>query len=293
MIDEHLVEARQAGNLLVGEVVYNREALDRPEMFEPGAFTSVADPLVLRLQHDRGRSPAATTEDGTLQVEDTQTALKLEARLRPGSAEHQLVARGALTGLSVEFVARSETRNRAGVRIISDAHLDGIGLVDMGSYQSRVELRAQLDKSWFLATIYTSEPMACNCQGPECDRVQFQPGSFDLGEGDTLAVGGGGFSNVLGSLKRKTLIAAETEKGLEIGLTNSETETAKRIISDAAVADMYARPILDLEASEYTDLDGLRTFTTAKVRAILIKPTDTIEGHQAAVVEPRRRRVWL
>ena len=163
----------------------------------------------------------------------------------------------------------------------------------MASYKSSVELRAQLEKSWFLATIYTSEPMACNCQGPECDRVQFQPGSFDLGEGDTLAVGGGGFSNVLGSLKRKTLIAQETSAGLEIGLTNPDTETARRIISDAAVADMFARPILDLEASEYTDLDGLRTFTTAKVRAILIKPTDTIEGHQAAVVEPRRRRVWL
>ena len=36
----HLVEARAAGDRLVGEVVYNREALDRPEMFEPGAFTS-------------------------------------------------------------------------------------------------------------------------------------------------------------------------------------------------------------------------------------------------------------
>ena len=65
-------------------------------------------------------------------MEDTATSLKLEARLRPGSAEHQLVARGALGGLSVEFVAKTETRNRAGVRIITDAHLDGIGLVDMG-----------------------------------------------------------------------------------------------------------------------------------------------------------------
>ena len=119
----------------------------------------------------------------------------------------------------------------------------------------------------------------------------FEPGSFDLGE-STLAVGGGGFSNVLGSLKRKTLIAAETDEGLEIGLTNPGTETARRLIEDSKVADLYARPILDLEASEFTDLDGLRTFTRAKVRAILVKPTDTVEGHSPAVVEPRRR-LWL
>ena len=60
----YLVEARQAGNLLLGEVVYNREALDRAELFAPGAFTSVADPLVLRLQHDRAAAqqpPQQTT----------------------------------------------------------------------------------------------------------------------------------------------------------------------------------------------------------------------------------------
>ena len=99
----------------------------------------------------------------------------------------------------------------------------------------------------------------------------FQPKSFDLGEGDTLAVGGGGFANVLGSLKRGTLIAEETRRGLQIGLTDDTTETAARIISDNKVAPMYARPILDLEQSKFTTTGGVRTFTLAKVRAILIK----------------------
>ena len=291
MIDEHLVEARAAGDRLIGEVAYNVRAFDRPEMFEPGAFTTQSDPLVLRLQHDRGRSPAASTSDGTLEVTDTNVSLKLEARLRPGSAEHQLVARGALTGLSVEFMAKSETTTSAGLRIIREAHLDAIGLVDMASYASTVELRAKMAASWFSATIPTGTWLSCKCQGPGCDRVQFEPGSFDLGE-STLAVGGGGFSNVLGSMKRGTLIAEETDEGLQIGLTNDSTDTAERLIRDAAVADLYARPILDLEGSEYQDRDGLRTFTRAKVRAILVKPTDTTAGHEAAVVEPRRR-LWL
>ena len=75
-VSRHLVEARAAGDRLVGELAYNVRALDRLEMFEPGAFSSVADPLNLTLQHDRGRSPAASTADGTLRVEDTRTRLE-------------------------------------------------------------------------------------------------------------------------------------------------------------------------------------------------------------------------
>ena len=284
------VELRASGGMLTGEALpYGQPAQDRPEMFVSNPWATGLDTASLNLQHDREHVIAEQPD--ALTFTESPRGLSLRAQLRPDSAEARLVARGALQGLSVEFVSLDETQDR-GMRVITRAHLAGVALVDRGSYDTTVELRARLDKAWFLATIYTSEPMACNCQGPECDRVQFEPGSFDLGEGDTLAVGGGGFSNVLGSLNRKTLIAAETEKGLEIGLTDDSTVTAKRIISDAAVADMYARPILDLEASEYTDEAGLRTFTTAKVRAILIKPTDTIEGHEPAAVEPRRR-LWL
>ena len=106
------VETRQAGGRLVGEVFYNRPARDRPEVFDVGAFDSVADPLNLTLQHDRERNPVATTADGTLEVRDTETSLRLAARLRPGSAEQRLLARGSLGGLSVEFVALGGTPNQ-------------------------------------------------------------------------------------------------------------------------------------------------------------------------------------
>ena len=299
MTERLQIETRQTRGRLVGEVFYNTPARDRPERFAAGAFDSVADPLNLTLQHDRERQPVATTADGTLEVRDTETSLQLSARLRPLSAEHRLVSRGTLGGLSVEFVALEE-RQTDGMRIITRAHLDGIGLVDSGSYLSTVELRARgMGGAWFRARIPTKRRMQCECVGPDSE-VEFDLDSFDF-DRDILGVGGGGFDNVLGSTKRGTLLLEPTKKGLEIGLTNAETETAKKVISSGRVADIYARPILDLEASEFTEAGGVRHFTRAYVRAVLIKPTTSNRGHIAAkITDPatglevrQRRRIWL
>ena len=228
------LEVRMTGGVLVGKVAYNVRSLDRAEMFDVGAFTTRDAPLELRLQHDRGRRPVATTEDGTLIVTDTDRAFRLEARLRKGSAERSLAERGSLTGLSVEFHARREDR-QDGVRIIRDAHLAGIGLVDRASYPSSVEMRARFGGSWFRASIPMGKPMQCRCQGPDCDSVVFDEGAFDgLGaDGDVLAVGGGGFSNVLGSLRRESLVLEAGKKNFRIGLTNADTVTARRIVEEA------------------------------------------------------------
>ena len=292
------VETRQVGGRLIGEVFYNRPARDRPEMFEAGAFVSVADPLNLTLQHDRERHPVATTEDGTLEVSDTSTSLLLAARLRPRSAEQRLVETGALGGLSVEFVALEE-RQADGVRIIPRAHLDGIGLVDSGSYPSRVELR-RMSGAWLRGSIPLGDRMECECQGPDCDAVVFDGGAFDdllSGDGEVLAVGGGGFANVLGSRKRGTLLVEQEGDRLAVGLTKRDTETARRVIDANRVAPVYARPLLDLDASEYVDADRVRTFSVAKVRAFLFKPTTNDKGHVPVTIAGeevrQRRRFWL
>ena len=141
--------------------------------------------------------------------------------------------------------------------------------------------------------------MQCECAGAGYE-VEFDLDAFaDMGH-DILAVGGGGFSNVLGSTRRETLLLDTNKKGLEIGLTNPETPTAKEIIGAGRVADFYARPILDLDSSAYTEAGGVRFFTRAYVRAILIKPTTSNRGHIPAKIfdpatgaELRRRRVWL
>ena len=296
------VEFRMSRGMLTGTVIpYNRRAKDRPEIFESEAFVSGVDGAALVLQHDRDRVIAAQPE--ALTFTDTPLSLSLRALLPPDGAEARLVRRQALRGLSVGFRSIEE-RQENGLRVITRAHLDHVALVDSGSYPTtEVEIRQAFDDvgTWLKAMIPTGigRPMACRCQGPDCDSVQFESGSLDLGEGDTLAVGGGGYANVLGSRKRGTLITEITEKGMRVGLTARDTETARRVIENAKVAPIFVRPLLDLDQSEYVDEDRVRTFSRASVRAFLIKPTDAAEGHRPAEIdgapppEPRARRWWL
>ena len=290
------VEFRVSGRTLVGEAIrYNQQARDRAELFEAGAFQPIGD-VTLNLQHDPERV-IADTRAGTLRIDDSPDALRLEADLRENSAELALVRRRALRGLSVEFRCRSERRDD-GLRVVERADLPAIGLVDSGSYRTGVELRAAFGDAWLTAEIRFGTQMQCQCQGLTCTDVEFEPGAFtDLMERrDVLAVGGGGFANVLGSTRRGTLLVEQTDKGLRVGLTNQQTDTARRVIEAAAVADIFVRPLIDVEQSEYQDEGTTRRYTRAVTRALLVKPTPTSRGHRAARVrgvQTRRRRLWL
>lgn len=295
------VRASKGGRLSGLALPYGERARDRPERFLARSLRSGLPDARLILQHDKNRV-LAEAGDG-LDLMERPLGLHLRAMLAPDGAEARLVARGALRGLSVGFVSLEETR-KAGVREISAYHLDHVALVDSGSYRTPLEIRQWEDAEdlWLTGVISYDQYLECRCQGPECSAVEFEPGAFDdLGsEGDVLAVGGGGFSNVLGSMRRGTLVTRNTRKGLEVGLTNPETETARRVIESAKVAPIYVRPILDLDLSDFTEAGEVRRFTKAGVRAFLVKPTDAAKGHNPATIrgpdgeEVRaRRRVWL
>ena len=291
------VELRLAGRTLRGTAIrYRERARDRAEMFETGAFQPLGV-VKLNLQHDSFRE-IASTEGGSLRIEDGPDALVVEADLREGSAELALVRRHALRGLSVEFRSLTEHREN-GVRIVEKAELPAIGLVDSGSYRTSVELRQAFGDAWLTADIRFGKRMQCECQGPTCTDVEFAPGAFQdlIDRRDVLAVGGGGFANVLGSTRRGTLLVDQTKQGLRVGLTNSQTDTARRVVEAGGVADIFVRPLIDIEQSEYTDEGTTRIFTLAITRALLIKPTVNSKGHQAAKIrgapQHRRRRLWL
>ena len=120
------VELRLSGRTLTGTAIrYRERARDRAEMFEAGAFQPIGA-VSLNLQHDAFRE-IASTEGGSLRVDDGPDALRVEADLRENSAELALVRRRALRGLSVEFRSLTEHREN-GVRIVEKAELPAIGL---------------------------------------------------------------------------------------------------------------------------------------------------------------------
>lgn len=125
-------------------------SLSHGEMFAPGSirFDSVVH---LDLFHDPEKA-VAWMPGGGLELTDTETELRLEVAEVPpipaGDRALDVVRSGQATGLSVEFVAVKETRE-AGIRVIQEAVLHGIGIVKHPSYkQARVEARARRRRVW-------------------------------------------------------------------------------------------------------------------------------------------------
>ena len=263
-------------------------------MFESRALEPVPD-MALNLQHDRSRV-IASLGDG-LDLRHTRESFGVRTELRANSAELSLVRRGALRGLSVEFRSLDEYRDRAGLRVIRRASCEAVGLVDVSSYPGRVELR-QLDDAWLRASISYNTVMACDCVGPACNSVSFEPGSFVIPD-EVLAINGPA-SRVLGSLRRGSLVIEDTDTSMELGIVSSaEGTVAREVIEAAAVAPVFARPLLDDVESEFVETAGVRRYSRAVVRAWLIKSTWTDEGHTPVVIEGRMhssrtgKRIWL
>ena len=291
------LEVRLAGGrLLAGEAVrygrLNPRAAPgigpRSERFEPGSIEP-AEPVVLTLQHDRERRLAGT-DDGTLRLLDSPTALRIEADLREGSAELDLVRRGVLRGLSVEFWSKVERRAADGVRVLQRVSMPALSLVDVGSHESTVEVRA-MEGAWLRATIPTGHTCSCECAGRDCTAVIFDPGSLDElvdGTGDVIATSGRlTADNILGSKAAGTLLLARTPAGVAVGLTEPATPAAATVRAAAAVSVIHARPIIDVDASASAIEGTTRRYTRAAVTAILVKtaPPDRRDGWEPAEID--------
>ena len=130
-----------SGRILAGTAVRYGEVARLPwglERFEPGAFQPLGD-IRLDVMHTRARI-IARTDGGGLALEDGPDALRVRAepeRTREAEDALQLVRRGVLRGLSVEFRALAE-RMAGGVRIIERAVLAAVSVVDNPAYPSSV-----------------------------------------------------------------------------------------------------------------------------------------------------------
>ena len=305
------LELRVSGRTLTGAAMtYGQRAKDRPEMFEPGSLQPIY-PVTLNLQHDPARE-IASTADGSLRLADSAEALYISADLREGSAELELVRRGALRGLSVEFAPLRE-RREAGLRVVSRAALPAIGLVDSGSYRTAVELRhaaTTLDvesRARMGRTVAVGIPadrkLACECSPGSRFAELVATGlaaAFDEAFAevkDTVATWAN-YSQPLASVSRGTL---RRTGPTDLAIDLPDDDFGRAVIAAHSSAGIVVRPYLDPVDSVGEIVDETMVYARPVIRAFVVSSTDKREGWPTPKIvatpdvdEPRaRRRVWL
>ena len=319
-------EFRVAGRTLSGRVMtYGDISPEHGERFVPGAF-GPAPSAPLNIQHDHKMTVLGA---GDYVLTDTDRALEIRAELPAGSAALELVRRGALNGYSVEFHARAE-RRESGVRVILQAALVGIGLVDEPSYpESQAEVRrgggggGRGSRGGRLGTfrgkVPASKSLQCQCGPKGCFDALFKQdalrGVVDS-EDEILAVWGD-YKSAIGSRKRRTVRFWEGEDGaLEyaVDIPNTDAGRALKETLEARATDIIGRPVIDANASDFTIRGTTATYDAVKVRALTVGATDRNAGWPAVYLRedadddmpttraredvtpdpaPRRTRVWL
>ena len=138
-------EFRRDGRRLSGTVVkYGDTALiggRMREQFEPGAFDVRSIDATLNEMHDPQKL-LARTGTGGMKLTDSPEGLSMVAELgRTRQADDTLenIDRGILTGLSMEFAARSESYS-GDLRRVLRADLGGIAVVDRPAYEGSTGL---------------------------------------------------------------------------------------------------------------------------------------------------------
>ena len=302
-------ELRVAGRTLTGRaMVYGTMSEEHRERFAPGAFAPVpAVPLLL--QHDRSM---VIVEPGGFDLVDTEQALEVRAELPPKAAALQLVKGGALTGFSVKFRPRHETRD-GNIRVVEKAELVEVSVVDQPSYPaSTAEVRRRGDRGGRLGTIRGRVPAGrkvdCRCGPGDCLEAVFERGSMGrtIDKDEVLAVVGE-YANAIASKRRGgARFWAGRDGDLEYAVDIPNTERGRALMDTMQSVDVYARPVLDMDASDFTIADKVATYRQAEVRALTVGPTDASKGWTPLVLgedgegppvvsEPARRRTlaWL
>ena len=271
----------------------------RPEKFLPGAFKVPPDGVILNVQHDRNK-PIARTPD-TLILTDTAESLELRAEV-PGTQEGSdtltLVRNRILTGLSVEFRAVKE-HFEAGVRVITEAVLSSVAVVDRSAYSGSVVEARRIGGLGVSFKIPYEKKMRCQCC-TKADNVRFKKGSLDEvadgTEGDVLAVSGD-YKGALASRKRGSLRPRKTDDALEVKMDVADTQSGRDLIAQADDVDILARPIVDFNKSTFTVEGDTAIIERAHVRGFTLGSTDANQGWTPIKIiresEKRRGQVWL
>ena len=309
MLEFRFAELRAEGRVLSGVAVRYGDVARipgiGPETFRAGSM--VFSDVVLNRQHDR-RLALARTGGGGLTVTDSPEALQVRAELPPTRESDDtltLVRRGVLRGLSTEFKALEEHREN-GVRVITRASLSGVAVVDRPAYHdSTVQARVRFGgfggrSAGFRATVPYKRKLGCECQRGDCNEVHLDEGVFgdtikqvyEEGVRDILAVHGN-YRGAIASAKRGTLALEETSDGLKVEIAREalETTAGKELVQQMENVPVYARPIIDADDAAFVMKDGVAHYSRARLKGVLIGPTDRSDGWPEATLGGKVERM--
>ena len=256
----------------------------------------MAEAVHLDLYHDVERA-VAWMPGGGLELRQDAKALTLTAKLPPIPAADRAIREikaGQVTGLSVEFQTIKESRDAAGIRVIEDAVLSGIGIVKSPSYsQSSVEARRRSGRT-MSAKIPAGKKLSCRCSGASCRFAEITKEAmqeafdeaFDQYKKTTIA-GFNSYNAPLASTQSGTLRGRMTKDGdgkVEIDLPDDPTGAA--VIAANESAGVVIRPYIDADAAESIVEGSTRIYTKAPIRAFLVSATDERDGWPAPIVKP-------
>ena len=303
---------RVAGRTLTGTALrYGDISPDYRERFEPGALAPIP-PVPLTLQHD---ADSVLIEPGRYVLNDTRRSLDVRADMREGAAVLSLVRRGALSGFSIEFRAKSE-RREAGVRVVESATLTGLSVVDRPAYPgSGVEVRKRRGRT-LRQRVPADTDLGCQCSGVTCKAARI------LGEAmqdmiETAITEAVEILAVRGSYGAP--VAAKSAGSVRMRMRGDDAEVDVDLPDgpdgDAILRDIenvpnatLIRPYLDADASESTvekaraaDSGDVAVYSKAVLRSWVIGATDAVEGWPRPELVPTpdmereraRRRIWL
>ncbi len=312
-----LREIRAEGRRVRGTILnYNEVSPSHQEKFLPGSVT-IADTFQLNLHHDRERV-VAFAPDGGLSLEHDDKAMTMTADLLPIPASDRAlkeIRSEVSTGLSIEFNCERDRREN-GLRVVERATAFAAAIVRSPSYEkSRIEARR---KSYLRAFIPPLTPLVCDCVGAGCKYAEFTAKAmneiqremqemFDRAHesaveatraADILLLAGSGFSSAVASARRGSLKAHIDEHG-NLQLEAFAEKDTPRAVAEMMGAPLFVRPIVSEPDSEFQDVDGVRKYERANVRAFLLKaiagdsgrwPEARIDGPDQR--QERRRRIW-
>lgn len=312
MSEYRFSELRAEGRTLRGTAMpYNVISPGHRELFRPGAFAGRLADVSLDVQHDRRRL-IARTGGGGLELHDSPEALRMVAHLpetREANDALTLVRQRVLRGLSVEFNSLKETR-QGGIRIIEQAALPALSVVDSGSYPGTVVEARRTERRRRIGRMRGRVPKGrnvdCGCFRGQCNVVNFDQGAFrrSLADEDRelLAVSGE-FSRALASRRRGTLQLEDGDNELTFEFDVPDTSAGRDLLEISTAMPVLGRPYFDQAASTYEERDGAAHFSDVWLRAIIVGPSDADAGwpplevvdDDTPLVTPpaRRRRLWL